>query len=48
MEAGGSFSIDKTNNVEWAVDIAANETRELVLKYQLEYPNDVALDYEFW
>ena len=33
-----------TNNVEWEFELAAGETKELVLKYTVEHPANEELD----
>lgn len=35
--------LNKNNNIEWTVDIKAQETREIVLKYTIEHPANFRL-----
>jgi len=32
------------NNVEWNLEIAAGETKELVLKYSIEHPSNEQIE----
>lgn len=45
-EKGVTFKLNKHNNVEWEIFVPKNETREVVLKYNLEHPKGEQLEYK--
>uniref|UniRef100_A0A914WYI1 Protein F37C4.5 n=1 Tax=Plectus sambesii TaxID=2011161 RepID=A0A914WYI1_9BILA len=40
-----AVKMDKNNNLEWTVNIAPNETRELVIKYKIEHPSNEKIEF---
>ena len=37
--------LNKQNNIEWSLDIAAGETKEVSLKYTIDHPHSEDIDF---
>lgn len=37
--------INKQNNLEWELQVSAGESKELILKYQVDHPKGEQLEY---